>query len=122
MSDVQTIDLDFGWSATLDQQGMWLCVRLHPSGEMPSPGHGLIEKLWAEIERRGARDVVLEMNDVAFFPSILMGELVRLHKRLATHTGRLRICDLQQPCAEALHICRLDLVLPTYRTRYDALQ
>ena len=122
MSDVQTIELDFGWRATLDHQGLWLCAKLHPSGEMPTPGHGLIEKLWNEIEKRSAKDVVLEMDDVAFFPSSLMGELVRLHKRLATHMGRLRVCGLRHECAEALHICRLDLVLPTYPTRYEALQ
>ena len=119
--DGETIELDFGWRATLDPQDRWLCVRLHPENTNLSPGHGLIERLWETVDSRGAHNVVLEMNDVTFLPSSLMGELVRLHKRLATHNGRLRLSGLRSECAEALHVCRLDRVLPTFRATEDAL-
>lgn len=120
--DGETIELDFGWRATLDQQDRWLCVRLHPERTNLSPGHGLIERLWEAIRERKALSVVLEMDDVTFLPSSLMGELVRLHKRLATHSGRLRLSGLRQECAEALHTCRLDRVLPSFDNREKSLQ
>jgi anti-anti-sigma factor len=119
--DGETIELDFGWRATLDQQERWLCVQLHPESNNLSPGHGLIERLWKAIQNRGALSVVLEMDDVTFLPSSLMGELVRLHKRLATHNGRLRLSGLRHEWAEALHTCRLDRVLPTFDNRAEAL-
>ncbi len=120
--DSETIELDFSWRATIEQQGQWLCVRLHPESTNLSPGHGLIERLWETILSREAHNVVLEMDDVTFLPSSLMGELVRLHKRLATHRGRLRLSGLRHECAEALHMCRLDQVLPAFSNRTDALQ
>ena len=122
MSDTQTIDIDYGWWATLEPHGPWLCVRLHPAQDDPAPGPGLIERLWGAIRERDADEVVLEMDDVAFLPSSLMCELVRLHKRLASHDGRLRITGLRPPCAEALRLCRLDQVLPTYPGRQEAVQ
>ena len=115
------IALDHGWRATLFQHGDWVCARLHPSDDQSLGDHGLIEKLWKEIDRRGTHNAVIEMQEVSFLPSSLMGELVRLHKRLATHSGHLRLAALRHNCAEALHTCRLDTVLPVYASSEDAL-
>jgi anti-anti-sigma factor len=121
MSEPQGIELDYGWWATLQWHGPWLGARLHPQQENPLHGHGLIERLWTTASEWGAHDMVIDMHEVTFLPSILMGELVRLHKRLATHNGRLRICGLSHECTEALHACRLDQVLPTYGSLEEAL-
>lgn len=122
MSDPVTIEIDYGWRATLEPHDPWLCVRLHPAQDEPAPGDGLIERLWRAIDDRHQRDVVLQKEDVGFLLSSLMGELVRLHKRLATQAGWLRLSGLLQACDEALRTCRLHEVLPIYADRGAAVR
>lgn len=120
MGEASTIDLFDGWRATFEPLGEWLAVRLHPPG---GPGqYGLAVGLWSEIDRRRERQVVLEMDDIAFFPSALMGEIVRLHKRIAVAGGRMRLCGLQEPPREALHTMRLDEMLGVYDSRDEAIR
>lgn len=121
MGDPSTIELFDGWRATIHECGDWLSVRLHPPD---GPGQWrLAELLWNEIEVHGPTpQVLLEMDEVSFFSSALMSELVRLHKRVAMAGGRMRLCGLQSHPHEALHMMRLDEVLPTFPTREAALQ
>lgn len=124
MGETSTIDLFDGWRATFEPfskpSGEWLAVRLHPPD---GPGqYGLAVGLWSEIDRRGDRQVVLEMDEIGFFPSALMSELVRLHKRIAVAGGRMRICGMQEHPREALHTMRLDQMLGVYASREEAFQ
>ncbi len=119
MSEATSIDLPDGWRATLAQHGPWLGVRLHPN---PAGQWGLAEGLWRIVQQRAATQVLLEMDEIDFFSSALMGELVRLHKRIAVAGGRLRLCGLQSHPHEAMHMMRLDELLPIFATRDEALQ
>lgn len=115
-----TVDLYDGWRTTLEDAGGWLCVRLHPPA---GPGQfRLADGLWNEVNTRGAKQVVLEMDEVSFFSSALMSELVRLHKRIAMGGGRLRLSGLQEHPHEAMHMMRLDELLTVYPTRAEAIQ
>ncbi|QDU86744.1 STAS domain protein [Pirellulimonas nuda] len=111
-----------GWSVSFEQVGGWLCTRLHPAGSPDAAG--MIDPLWRQVDARcqgAAKQVVLEMNEVTFLSSSLMGELVRLHKRLAVAGGALHLAALRPECAEALHITRLDSVLPVFPGRDEAV-
>lgn len=119
MSVKTTIDLPDGWRATLETQGTWLSTRLHPN---PAGQWGLAEGLWQAIQERSAKQVLLEMDEIDFFSSALMGELVRLHKRIAVAGGRLRACGLRSHPREAMHMLRLDELLPIYESRETALR
>ncbi|MEQ8849339.1 STAS domain-containing protein [Botrimarina sp.] len=119
MGEASAVDLFDGWRATFEPAGQWLSVRLHPPGGTGQ--YKLAELLWDEVRRRGATQVLVEMDDVAFLASAVMGELVRLHKRLAVAGGRMRLCGLREHPREALHVARLDEVIPTYATRGEAL-
>jgi anti-anti-sigma factor len=114
-----TLELDGGWRASARPVNGWLVVRFHPAGPL-STGHTLIEHLWDAVQSRSATQVVIDMAEVAFLPSLLMGELVRLHKRLASHGGRLRLCSLQQHPSEALRVVGLDRVLPAFASPEEA--
>jgi anti-anti-sigma factor len=102
------------WWATFGTFEGWLVVRLHPPGEVFTETLGLAEAIWDEIARTPYRRVAMEMNDVAFLPSSLMGVGVRLHKRLSMEGGELRIVGLRPACRDAWHACRLNMVLPIY--------
>ena len=65
--------------------------------------------------------MILEMDQVSFVSSSMMSELVRLNKRLLQHEGNLRLCGLRDACRDALHVSRLDEILPCYKSRGDAL-
>jgi len=120
MGDPYTMDLFDGWRATFEPGDAWLVVRPHPPG---NPGQwGLADGIWAEIQKRGARDVVLDMADVTFLPSAVMSEMVRLHKRLAMTGGRLRVCGLAKHPHEAYHLMRLDELMPAYGSLDEARQ
>jgi anti-anti-sigma factor len=97
----------------------WLFVRLRPEREQM---HEVADHLWRLLEQQFTYRVVLEMDEVTFLPSILMGQLVMLHKRVLQHNGALRICGLSPQCAQALHFCRLDQALPHFATREEAIK
>jgi len=107
-----------GWSLDVDRGPDWLYVRLHPGHGEPSD---VAAQLWALAERHFTYRIVLEMEDVAFLPSLLMGQLVMLQKRVLQHDGFLRICGLSEQCQQALHFCRLDQALPCFTDREDAV-
>ncbi len=120
MDDSCSVPLAHDWSATLSQDGPWLVARLHPGPRPFGDVIGVALPMWEEMERRWATLLVIEMDEVEFLSSSLMGELVRLYKRIAQRDGAMRLCGLRPECAEALRVCRLDEVLPTYANHHDA--
>ena len=121
MSDSLTVDLDYDWRATFSHEGPWCIVHLHPSDQPFGDVIGLVKPLWEELERRWATLVVVEMDEVQFLGSSMMGELVRLYKRIAQRQGAMRLCGLREECRDALHVCRLDEVLHSAPTRDMAI-
>ncbi len=81
----------------------------------------LADHLWNLLNQHFIYRLVLEMEQVSLFSSSLMGQLVMLQKRVLQHDGALRLCGLSPQCQQALHICRLDQVMPNYHNRADAV-
>ncbi|MEM6655685.1 MAG: STAS domain-containing protein [Planctomycetota bacterium] len=119
------IELESGWRATLTDDtdaggAAWCVVRLHPCGGGGEPT-GLADGLRPALQERGATRVLIEMDEVAFLSSSLIGELVRIHKRSAMAGGALHLSAFQPACFEALRVCRLDRVLNHFLNRAEAL-
>lgn len=95
----------------------WLFVRLHPGEQQDH----LADQIWTLLNQHFIYRLVLEMDEVEFFPSLLMGQLVMLHKRVLQHDGALRLCGLTPQCQAAIHLCRLDNALPNFESRSDAV-
>ena len=114
------------WSLDIDRGPDWLFIR-------PSPPHGndaahgeggeapLAEMVWKKLEQCFCYRVVLELDHIDYLRSGMIGELVRLHKRVATHGGMLRLCGVSKNAETGLRICRLSERLPAYRNRTDAV-
>jgi len=102
----------------VDRGPDWLFVRMRPT---PGRWDELADRLWSLADQHFIYRLVLEMDDLEVFPSLLMGQLVMLHKRVLQHDGALRLCGLSPQCEEALHLCRLDQALPNFPTREDAV-
>ncbi|MCU0878193.1 MAG: STAS domain-containing protein [Pirellulaceae bacterium] len=109
------------WSLDIDRGPDWLFVRLRPprqgdTGEIP-----LAEMIWERLEQEFCHRVVLELDDVTFLRSWLVGQLVLLHKRVASHEGMMRLCGVSRANEDVLRACRLDGRFPAYRNRTDAV-
>ena len=97
----------------------WLFVRLRPDQDHLD---GVAERLWSLLDKHFIYRLVLEMDEVDFLPSQLIGQLVMLQKRVLQHGGALRLCGLSESCAQALLFCRLDRALPNFECRKDAVR
>lgn len=110
-----------GWSAELDRGPGWLFLRLHPSRTSNAEGVDLAGRVSRILENEFANRVVLELDDVELLRSPLVGELLRLHKRLSSRAGMLRICGLSDNNYEVLRSSRLQDFFPRYRDREEAV-
>lgn len=106
------------WAVDVDRGPDWLFVKLHPGRQSPDD---VAEKLLSVADKHFVYRLVLEMDEVDFIPSRLIGQLVMLQKRVLQRHGMLRLCHLSDQCAEAIHLCRLDTALPNYGSREDAM-
>lgn len=97
----------------------WLIVRVQVE---PHEADDFADRVWELVERHFIYRIVLEMDDVDFMPSVLMGQLVMLQKRLLQQGGSLRLSGLNANCEEALHFCRLDHTLAHFDSRVDAVR
>ena len=111
LQEVQEIEV-------VDRGPDWLFVRIRPDEHRLDD---LADRLWSLLSRHFIYRLVLEMDEVDFLPSQLMGQLVMLQKRVLQHGGALRLCGLTASCAQALHFCRLDQALPSFHCREDAV-
>jgi len=109
------------WSVAIDRGPDWLFIRLCPPHHGDAGEIALAEMIWEKLDQSFCHRVVLELDDVTFLRSWMVGELVKLHKRLASQGGMMRICGLSEASASVLRACRLDDRFPAYRTRTDAV-
>jgi anti-anti-sigma factor len=109
------------WTMQIDRGPDWLFIK-------PRPPHGgdtseilLAEMIWQKMEQSFCYRVVLELDDVKYLRSWMVGELVRLHKRVTSQGGMMRLCGLTAASEDVLRITRLADRFPNYRNRTDAV-
>lgn len=115
------LDVVPGWRMDLDRGPDWLIVRLRPPSQGDTHEVALAEAIWEMMDQSFTQRLVLEMNDVWLLRSWIIGELVKLHKRVTANGGLLRLCGLNDGNQEVLRMCRLDERFPQYSTRSDAV-
>ncbi len=109
-----------GWEFEVDRGPDWLFVRpRRMSGELGSANFA--EQVWSLLEQHFTHRLVLELGELDHLNSELIGQLVWLHKRVHTHDGLLRICQLSDQNDEVLHVSRLGGYFPRYGSREDAV-
>lgn len=110
-----------GWELDVDRGPDWLFVRPRYLPNHASDTPPLAEMVWALLEQNFTTRLVLEMDQVTFLHSYLIGQLVRLHKRIISHGGVMRISGLSPMNQDVLRICQLDGRFPQYINREDAV-
>jgi len=64
-------------------------------------------ELLAALERSGARNVVLDFQNITFVSSVAFRPLLSLHRRLKEQGGRLILCGMTERVAEVFQVTRL---------------
>ena len=115
------LELAPAWSMELDRGPDWLFIKLQPprSGDMAEIR--LAEMVWQQLEQCFCHRVVIELDEVGYLRSWMIGELVRLHKRVTTQGGMLRLSGVSPEAETVLRICRLGDRFPAYRSRTEAV-
>jgi anti-anti-sigma factor len=96
-------------------------LRLRPPAQGDTGEIALAEMIWKKLEQSFCYRVVIELDEVSYLRSWMVGELVRLHKRVTTHGGMLRLCGLSPANQAVLRISRLGDRFPAYQNRTDAV-
>jgi anti-anti-sigma factor len=122
------LELTPEWTIDLERGPDWQFIRLRPpqasardrrrGGEVRE--FPLADKIFEKLEQSFCYRVVLELDDVRL-KSWMLGELVRLQKRIDEHGGMLRICGISPQGEEALNACGLADRFPAYPCRHDAV-
>ena len=66
--------------------------------------HELFEPV---VEKNQNRKLVLNFDNVKFMTSALLGLLVRIHKRVTEHGGRIQLCNLDTNIHRVFEITKL---------------
>ncbi len=110
-----------GWNLEVERGPDWLIVRLHCLPENIWDAPPLAETLWSLVEQHFTYRLVLECDELQLLHTMLLGQLVLLHKRLNVHGGTLRMCGLSQQNRDVLKSCRLDSRFPAFNSRGEAV-
>jgi anti-anti-sigma regulatory factor len=109
------------WAVEIDRGPDWLFIRLRPPGDTQVGEFPLAETIWQRLDQAFCHRVVLELYEVPHLRSWLIGELVKLHKRVVATGGMMRLCGLSPQGEESLRACRLADRFPAYRNRTEAV-
>jgi anti-anti-sigma factor len=115
------LSLSRGWDLDIERGPDWLFVRPHRCDGTCDHAGALGDQVWAVLEQNRTHRLVLELDDIDCVTSGLVGQLLRLQKRIHAREGLLRICGLSAANAEVLEQCGLAGQIPQASSREDAV-
>jgi anti-anti-sigma factor len=65
--------------------------------------------------------ILLDMSDLAFFDSLSVGAILRLSRLLRDNNGGMKLCRANQVVRNVFESLGVDLLIPIYDTREEAL-
>jgi anti-sigma B factor antagonist len=81
---------------------------------------GVLKDAVADVVRRGARDVLLDLSGVRYIDSTRLGELIAAHVTVSRLGGRLKLVATPPRVLELLTMAGLDGVFERYASAEDA--
>jgi len=115
-----------GWQLDVQRGPQWLLVKLRRSGgsrvgETGDEATALFDRIWSLLENHFTYRVVLDFEQLDLLNSPLIGQLIRLSKRIQERDGVIRLCGLSDHNRHVLHTCHLSDRLRPYHTRREAV-
>lgn len=115
------LDTVSGWTLEVDRGPDWLFVRLAGVQDSDAQIEDLAEQLWSLLDQHLIYRLILELDELPILPSLLIGQIVMLHKRIHAHGGMLRLSGLSDYNQQVLVTCRLAGRFPQYPDRTAAI-
>ena len=73
------------------------------------------------VDKGAVRKMLINLEDVQYLSSAVLGKFISLHKALKMQHGVLKLCTIGGPIFEVFEITRLDRVFQIYDTEEEAL-
>ena len=74
------------------------------------------------VESGGVLKMLINMENVRYLSSAVLGKLISLHKALRTRKGVLKLCSIAPAIMEVFEITRLDKVFDIHKSEDEALE
>lgn len=74
------------------------------------------------VEKGGVRKMLINMQNVRYLSSAVLGKLVSLHKALEERKGKLKLCGVAPSVYEVFEITRLNRVFEMHNTEDEAIE
>ena len=79
------------------------------------------DEMVAVLARAAPPLLLIDLEDVEFLSSAVLGKLIRLYKRARQAGGRVRLCAIRPSIREVFEITQLDKVFEIYPDADEAL-
>ncbi|MEA1952699.1 MAG: hypothetical protein U9N87_15060 [Planctomycetota bacterium] len=116
------IEIDNGWGLDVENGPEWLFVTLRCQKGHTWDSPPLADSIWEVVDNLSAHQLILELQDVEIVHSMLIGQIILLHKRITSQGGRMRLAGISQQNQLALDVANLSSRFPWYRSREDAVR
>jgi anti-anti-sigma regulatory factor len=110
-----------GWNLDAETAGEWLCLRVVQGGSDMPTEPPVAEAIWSLLREHGKVRLIVELDASLPLASLLVGQIVMLHKRAHLSGGTLRLCGLSADQEHVLRLMGLAERLPNYASRAAAL-
>jgi anti-anti-sigma factor len=82
----------------------------------------VFDPIYSLVASVGRRRLVLNLSAVGYLPSMALGKLVMLNRKIQAEQGRLALCHLSPVTEEILEGTRLKSLFSCYGTEDEAVQ
>jgi anti-anti-sigma factor len=97
-------------------------VRLKtPRGLDDDTIRAVFDPIYSLVTEMGRSNLVLNLEAVEYLPSIALGKLVMLNRKVQAANGRLALCQLSPAVEETLESTHLKELFSIYATEQEAL-
>ena len=110
-----------GWELHVERGPGWLLVKVRCPDTIVCDDPPLADVLWELLRRHLTYRLVIELDEIPVLSSHLVGQLVKLFKRIREHDGVMRLCGLSSYNLQVLRTCRLEEQFAPYENRHDAV-
>jgi anti-anti-sigma factor len=81
-----------------------------------------LKELCAELQDEGCANIVLDMSRVQHAPSLVLGSIIVLQKRIRTRDGELAIVRATERLKRTLDITRMSSVIQIHADEQEAIK
>ena len=110
-----------GCELSLERGPGWLFVKLGSLDPDSPEAFALADRIWDLLESHTVYRLVLELDEIEVLQTLLIAQLVRLHRWISQHDGVIHLAGLSAHNREVLRTCRLDNRLPSFADRVEAV-